>query len=247
MARLCRSLPSAFVASFALFCLPAQALVVEGLTNTTTAPGDDPGWLRVNIGGASVSSRNYIYLGNGWALTARHVGAPNPGESLDFFNGVSTVSLGMIPGQNYVIRNPAAVVNVSSQTVLLNTPNGGLETDLRLIRLNGDPGYGPSVPSFTIAELPLSVGEELTVIGHGRTKILPQKQWNTSWQETPPNPGPVAFTGYAVPEPPAPNDNTKRWGKNNIGDATSYQGPTAFYERLDSTTGVRKLTTTDGR
>src|SRR5271157_166277 len=49
---------------------PARALVVIGSENGSR-PSNDPGWS--NVGAPSLASR--IFLGNGWMLTASHVGA----------------------------------------------------------------------------------------------------------------------------------------------------------------------------
>ncbi|MEX2316676.1 MAG: hypothetical protein WD669_05965 [Pirellulales bacterium] len=223
----------------ALVGSPAHALVVNGNTTVTAAPpSDNPGWANTTISG----SRNYIYLGNGWALTARHVGAPTgPGETLQFFNGTTTVAASMIPGQNYVVRNPATVVNTASQTVNLSTPSGGLETDLRLIRLSVDPG----LPAVTIADQSPLAGGRVVFIGHGRSRASTPTNWDAStvpWGETSCSSGANCFQGYIANDP---NDDTKRWGENNVANPGSYPGAGAFYQVLSPTTGVIKLTTPD--
>ena len=51
---------------------PARAVIIDSGdgTGNTSAPADDPGWAHVgNRGGLTA-----IYLGNGWVLTANHVG-----------------------------------------------------------------------------------------------------------------------------------------------------------------------------
>src|SRR5258708_40202788 len=53
---------------------PVDAMVLGTLSDslTTSAPtgvGNDPGWNNLSTGG----SRNAIYLGDGWVLSARHV------------------------------------------------------------------------------------------------------------------------------------------------------------------------------
>jgi hypothetical protein len=51
---------------------PVHAVIIDSGdgTGNTTAPADDPGWAHVgNRGGLTA-----IYLGNGWVLTANHVG-----------------------------------------------------------------------------------------------------------------------------------------------------------------------------
>ncbi len=221
-------------------CLPpARALVVENSAGTITAPagaGNDPGWLRFSLSG----SRNYVYLGDGWALSARHVGALGPNETIQFFNGTSTVSLGMIPNQSYIVHNPATILSSTGQSINLSTSDGALETDLRLIRLNGDPGFAAGTPSFTIAEQPLAVDDDLLFVGHGRSQVLPKKYWNSAWQEV--APGSATYSGYASADP---NDDTKRWGVNDVANANEYGGSNAFYQLISGTTGVLKLKTPD--
>src|SRR3990172_6100915 len=77
---------------------PAEALVVENLAGTTVAPTDDPGWNFVTQHG----SRSYVYLGDGWALSAFHVGAPGTGEPLKFSAG----SYPIIKNQPFTLKNP---------------------------------------------------------------------------------------------------------------------------------------------
>jgi hypothetical protein len=56
------------------FCLtwPAHAVIIDSGdgTGNTSPPADDPGWAHVGIRGGTTA----IYLGNGWVLTANHVG-----------------------------------------------------------------------------------------------------------------------------------------------------------------------------
>jgi hypothetical protein len=165
----------------------ASALVVTTTTlDTTQPPPDNPGWNNVTVG---ANTRNFTYLGNGWALSAWHVG-PGPADppqfqTLTFSTGVVSV----IPNQNYVIPNPSG---------------SGLsaETDLRLVRINADPG----LPSLTIAQTPLTssnLGQpiaDVTIIGNGRTRDANPATWS-------------GHQGYY-----ALGDYTKRWGRNQIAD-----------------------------
>lgn len=219
-----------------VWCSPARALVVENMTGTTVPPADDPGWANFTIGGDV--SRNYVYLGDGWALSARHVG-PGPGapdQTLQFASG----SFDIIPGQNYVVQNPAQVMNSSGQMINLSTPTGGLETDLRLVRLNGDPG----LPSISIAEQSTPLGGEVLFIGHGRTREASHTHWNVTGN--PPTWNEVSSGGnHHGYKSLAPNDDTKRWGKNNIANANDIHSDDGFYEILSSTTGVMQLETAD--
>lgn len=218
------------------------ALVVAqpstGTWPTTTAPpADDPGWSNV-----TASGRNFIYLGDGWALSARHVGPPipetEPGDSpqsLAFSTGIFQI----IPGQNFVVRNPTDAKNSSGQTINLST-----EADLRLVRLNGDPGL-PSIfddnPQFRIASQSLPVSGEVTFIGHGRTRDGDLQFWNPSsnppWQSTTScsSESNNCRSGYEAMDP---NDDTLRWGRNRLENVNSFHNPGPLDEVLSTSTGI---------
>jgi hypothetical protein len=168
----------------------ADALVVTTTTeDTTQAPqvSTDP-WFGVpwnNVAGGG--SRNFVYLGNGWCLSASHVGpAPwEPFQSLGF--GPTYQSYNIIPGQNFLVPNPSG---------------SGLSTytDLRLVRIDGDPG----LPAVTIASQPLTssnLGQavaDVTIVGLGSTRQDNTDLWN----------GHLGYYGMG--------DYTKRWGRNQI-------------------------------
>src|SRR4051812_4799678 len=196
--------------AFACLVAPVDALVVinSGATDTTLPPADDPGWANV----AGGLSRNYVYLGNGWALTAAHVGpAPGDNDQILNFNGQN---FNMIPGQNFVVHNPTGQ---------------GLTTytDLRLVRIDGNPG----LPSLTIAATPLTNANlnqpvaDVTIVGLG-----PSRQPNTSVWVDPSN---QSHTGYY-----GMGDYIKRWGKNQIanedpvfgGSDTDLRGKITLFE-----------------
>jgi len=184
----------------------AEALIVEDMTGTTTAPTDDPGWNNITISG----SHNFIYLGNSWALSAFHVGYPISGNGLRF----STGSFPVLQNKVFTVRNP--------------TGSGLTEfTDLRLVRLNGDPNL-PSIfdpnPQFTIAASPVTSStpeaqREVVIIGRGPSRQPNLTQWkvtvvagnnNDTWQTPTTEP---THSGYFAM---SPSDDTKRWGKNQI-------------------------------
>jgi len=208
MAILRSHLAQAAVCIFALATLcasSANALIVENMTGTTVAPADDPGWNYVSTG------QNFVYLGDGWAISAGHVGLPAASLS---FNGVS---VNTIPGQNYIVKNPTGM-GLSA------------DTDLRMIRVNGDPGLMPiNIASNPVTESTLIGQRQVVLIGNGATRQANQTQWNVSvqpgtnndiWTEAiPPQTG--TYIGY---ESTQPNDNTKRWGTNQIADEDSLFG-----------------------
>src|SRR5262249_21375694 len=120
-----------------------------------------------------------------------------------FLNGGS---FDPIPNQSFIVNNPAGSGLVAT--------NGTLETDLRLFRINGDPGLGSifdGTAPFSIATQDPSLNDEIMFIGQGPTRDTWVPNWNASWQSVPPNSGPITHSGYTTI-----GDHTKRWGKNNV-------------------------------
>ncbi len=198
---------------------PADAMIVPSEA-TTTAPAGNPYWANHTDSG----SLNYVYLGDGWALTARHVGPSSITSSLTF--GSETFNI----IQNYVVHNPSSVTNKNGVSISLTA-----ETDLRLVRLSGNPSLTEICGSrdscaISTTSPPAPVAQprpQVTLIGHGpsRTTALP------------------AGNGYNV----TLND-VKRWGTNNLEDPASFtgsQGPFVTSRLLSTTTGVMSLKTSD--
>jgi hypothetical protein len=205
-----RALWCALVAAIACASQNASALVVENMAGTTSAPADDPGWNFV----ADAGSRAYTYLGNGWAISAFHVGVPTNIEPVKF-NGSS---YNIIPNQFYTVPNPEG----NSLTA---------DTDLRLIRINGDVG----MPTFSLASSPVtestSIGQrEVVFIGAGPTREAAQTHWNVTSVGGPSNPDTWTevpsggnFHGYESIQTGTDSD-VKRWGTNQIADEDSLFG-----------------------
>lgn len=176
------------------FAAPAPAMIVTTTSplDTTVAPPDNPGWNNVTVG---PNSRNFTYLGNGWGLSAWHVGPfigqPAELQTLTFSTGVVSV----IPNQIYIVPNPSGA-GLSA------------ETDLHLVRLSADPG----LPSLTIAQTALTnanLGQpvgDVTFIGNGRTRESNVSTWS-------------GHQGYY-----AQDDFTKRWGRNQIANDDTLLG-----------------------
>lgn len=135
-----RALPQALLALALLLAAPDAGAVIVGPgdgTQNTTAPDDDPGW-------ANVGRRNglgVIYLGNGWVLTAAHVGI-GPVT----FDGVSYDA---IP---------------ESLTTFETGP--GQVADLIAFKLSGDPG----LPALAIPTAAPPVGATVVMVGWGRNR-----------------------------------------------------------------------------
>ncbi|HIF93971.1 MAG TPA: hypothetical protein EYQ60_12750 [Myxococcales bacterium] len=112
-------------------------------------PDDFPYWLHV-------SQRRYegptvLYLGAGWALTARHVGM---GE--------------------VILDDEIILPNFGSARTLMNVD--GTAADMLVFQLATDAEL-PNLPILPLAKQPPSVGEELLLIGFGRerAKVI---EWN---------------------------------------------------------------------
>jgi len=109
-------------------------------TGNTTAPTDDPGFDNVGI----VGGRSGVYVGNGWVLTANHVGE-NPIQLLG------------------VIYDPVPGSKVQFQS----SDPGMTPADLIAYKLLGD---DPPLPPVAITNAAPSVTTLITVIGHGRSR-----------------------------------------------------------------------------
>ncbi len=202
-------IPSWFllVAMIAMSSSPARALIVENTAGTTVAPADDPGWNFVTGQG----SRNFVYLGNGWVLSAFHVGVPTASELLHFPGG----SFNVIPNQAFIVKNPVGQG--------LST-----DTDLRMFRINGDVG----TPSFSIGSQQIfestpEAQREVVFIGPGPSRQEPQFNWNVQvvagtkndiWTEVETG---GTYHGYKAVQT---DDDVKRWGKNQIADEEQLVG-----------------------
>lgn len=116
---------------------PAVLIASGDGTGNTTAPPADPGWLHVG----AVNGLSGVYIGDGWVLTANHV-------------GTGPITLG---GVSYPV--------VPNSSVRLEHTAGVL-TDLLLYRLISDPG----LDTLPIAATPPPLSTEAILIGLGRDR-----------------------------------------------------------------------------
>lgn len=145
----------AAVASLALPLGASAVVIVTGDgTGNTTAPADDPGFANV---GVTSTGHSGVYLGDGWVLTANHVGP---------------VAI-TLKGVSY----PPVVGSV----VRLDNPSGP-QPDLIVYRINGF----PALPAVVLSSGAPSTPDELLCIGNGWNRTASQTSWNTNWQEAPP-------------------------------------------------------------
>ena len=133
-------------------------------TQNTTPPADDPGFANVGIRG----SGSGIYLGNGWVLTAAHVGAGSVWFGNTLYSAVanSTVQLTNPPNQAF-------------------TPN----TDLVLYQIDGR----PNLPSLSIESAAPAVGWNVIMAGNGRDRDASESYWTSSWTASS---TPSTYAGY---------------------------------------------------
>jgi hypothetical protein len=195
--------------SAVLLASAAQAVVILGATNgtgNTTAPADDFGFENV---GVTDTGLNAIYLGDGWVLTANHVGA-----------------------------RPITLLGVQYQPVagsgvrLLNPTNpNGTPPDLFVYRINGL----PPLPSPALSNATPTVNEVVSCTGHGWTREPTQTTWSGTFVENPPL-GQVVFRGYkkSLSLPFA-----RRWGTNAVSTASAnIIDTTAFEVTFDQSGGT---------
>jgi len=176
-------------ATFAWF-QSASAVVINTATgnSNTNAPANDPGWANIGTLGGGTG----IYLGDGWVLTAAHVGA-----------GAITlqgIAYNPVPGSAVQLTN--------------NTPGKTALSDLLLFQLSSMPaGLG----SLTLASSTPTLNAPVVMIGAGRDRGA-FTQWTidqatTPWTWTEVSSGGNA-AGYQTLE-----SRAMRWGTNTI-DAT---------------------------
>lgn len=190
----------------------------------------DPGWNNV-----SASGSNYVYLGDGWVLSARHVGY-NSANGVQFQTESGPVTFHRISGSyyldygygpagshNYAVSNPASVQLENGQSMTLADSVGTNFTDLQLFRIDGDPGLptltiasqaSPSLPSnFSRTNAP-----QVVLMSNGAGRVAAQTQWNVTqisqdnwvWNQTA---GAGTHQGYF-----SDAIRAKRWGTNRLAD-----------------------------
>jgi len=180
-------------ALFLFFPISAGAVHVMGNTPNDSAPGDDPGF--ANIG--TLNGATAIYLGNGWVLTASHVGG-------------GTVTLGGVP-----------YAQLSTPIQLTNQGAGGMtpNTDMILFQIS----VPPLLPALNIRASTPSGGDDLVMIGNGVNQNPTRDSWTVTTVANPlPNP-PNEDNDIWTPDPGgpvetfgSPGGNTIRWGTNDV-------------------------------
>jgi hypothetical protein len=174
----------------ALACLAApdaRALIFAGAETepTEAVPPDFPYW-------EHVTQRRYegptvIYLGAGWALTARHVG---PGE---IFLGGEVIA--PEPRARHTVLNVDGSI---ADALLFELDREAALPDLPLVPID--------LPLVPIAKSPPTPGEEVMLIGFGRVR-----EKSVEWIEAPPGDGDTVGIGFQWS-----THGRKRWGTNRV-------------------------------
>lgn len=211
------------------WCAPARALIVGTTSNvvpaTASAPNLNQSWGVGDPGWANVAHLGYYqpqydqtwykftgtYLGDGWFLTANHVGVPT---AIQFDNNGTIYK--PIPGQVFSQDSNGGIANPSWSDNRLTSPTA----DLMLFRINGDPG----LPSISIATQGLSVGDEVVKMGWGFvrypeiTYFTVNKADPNNWQYTQLPQGQTCSGSNCYPGFWYDGNNSpgKRWGTNRV-------------------------------
>lgn len=167
----------------------APAVIIQTTTGTgnTTAPPDDPGWSAVGFLGIGTG----VYVGDGWVLTAAHVGA-----------GPITLA-----GTTYQAA-------AGSSVRLTNGGGAGLsaETDLVMYRLATIPAGIAGVP---IGAATPALGTPVTMIGAGRNRQPGLTEWSVNTAVKPWTWTEVTSGGNAAGYK-ATATRSLRWGTNAL-------------------------------
>ncbi len=139
-------------AAIALPAANAWALVVDGGSTVNT---NSAGFNSIFYNVGSFNGGSAVYLGDGWALTAQHVGVPLPGSGVEFVSPNGTVTFSLV--QN-----------------TLTLPS---DPDLRLVRL----ATPPPLPAIyqNIPTTLMTTGSIVAFVGDGDTAGSPIN-WNSA-------------------------------------------------------------------
>jgi hypothetical protein len=145
----------------------ARGAIVAGGdgTQNTTAAGTVAQFNNVGSRGSGGSG---IYLGpasshpgQGWVLSAAHVGAPGP-----------------------IVFGGNTFTFVAGSSIRLKDPNTNADADLVMYRISA----APALPALTIASSTPGVGTSIVMVGNGRNREVSATQYSVSgstWTEVP--------------------------------------------------------------
>lgn len=131
--------------------LAAHAVVIASgdSTGNISPPPDDPGFAHVGV----LNGLAGVYLGNGWVISAWHVGAAP--------FAIGGITYQPVAGSETRLQGPDSV-----------------PPDLMLVKIDGDPG----LPSLPLAGTSPGSGRDVILIGHGRDRDQPlDYQGHAGW------------------------------------------------------------------
>ena len=202
----------AMLGCFLLCPIAAHAIVnadnpTSATPDNTTAPAGLPEWN--NIG--TLNGASGIYIGNGWVLTADHVGAGN-----------------------FTLNGTTYLWNGSPATRLNNTDGTG-PADVIMFQLTTRP---TDVNHLTIASTSPVIGTVFYNVGYGLARDTAEEYFtynSTTKVFTETTNSSAAYQGFSYGSP-----NTKSWGQNSIAGFQSYNigfgNVNAFYSTFTGTT-----------
>mgnify|MGYP006275381747 CR=1 FL=1 len=161
---------------FVLSTAPGVIIAVGDGSSHTTPKKN--GFAFANIGRFGAASG--VYIGNRWVLTAGHLN----GDTFGLDSGTYALEAHNNYGPNTFAGKP----------------------DLRLFRLQADPGLAPVV---LLASWP-NKKKAASLCGYGRNRAVDKTYWDANWNEVSKNANPV-YAGYHWAAGTA-----KRWGKNTV-------------------------------
>ena len=168
--RTVRAVRAALLLCTLLAGLPSHA-IVESATDgmgTTTPPSDDPGFDHVGVTNTGLCA---VYIGQGWVLSAAHVG-----QQPVTFGGVTYPD---VPNSQVQLQQPGVAFS-----------------DFILFRLATRPPLTPLV----LSNSPPSIGDNVMMIGNAWDRASGQVCWNSSWAEITCTPA-SAYRGYKAGGP----------------------------------------------
>jgi len=188
-------------------CFPAFGVNIAGGTGTGNTTGIDnatglavPGWDYVGTpkraNGTDIVGA-MVYLGEGWVLTANHVGTP------------ATVVFGGVP---YTVDSTTRQQLNNPDIFVPGIPNfGQTKTDLALMKLTGTSANWPALETLNIASSRTQIGTEVVMIGNGQNRATTLTKYDGAWRTLPASSTEYVYSGFTLG-----SGYSHRWGTNVV-------------------------------
>jgi len=160
-----RAVRAALIVCALLHGLPAEAIVesaADGM-GTTSPPTDDPGFDHLGVTDTGLCA---VYIGNGWVLSAAHV------------------------GQRPVTLGGVTYPDLPNSTVQLRHATGP-QSDFSIYRLAAK----PPLPPLVLSNSPPSPSDTVTMMGYAWDRTPTQICWDSNWGEVSCGP-PASHRGF---------------------------------------------------